>query len=220
MNNSPAQRGQSSEKVWTIAVTALFGAIIFLMTFTPIGFIHLGVIKATLVHVPVIIGSLILGPRIGAMLGGIFGLASFVSNTVAPTLLSFAFSPLISVPGLGRGSLWALFICFVPRILVGVVPYYADRLISSFRENDAKWRTISLFFAGIAGSITNTLLVMHMIFFVFRDTYAEVTHRSVDVIYGAILGIIATHGIPEALVAGLCAPAIVKAVLSYRAKKH
>lgn len=220
MNSSPAKSGQRSEKVWTIAVTALFGAIIFLMTFTPIGFIHLGVIKATIVHIPVIIGSIILGPRIGAMLGAIFGLASFISNTMAPTLLSFAFSPLISVPGLGRGSLWALLICFAPRVLVGVVPYYADRAISSFREGDAKWRTVSLFSAGVAGSLTNTLLVMHLIFFVFRDTYAEVMQRSVDVVYGVILTIIASHGIPEALVAGLCASAIVKAVLNYREKKH
>lgn len=220
MNDMPRETEQRSDKVRTLAITALFSAIIFLMAFTPIGFIHLGVIKATIVHVPVIIGSILLGPRIGALLGGVFGLTSFINNTMTPALLSFVFSPLIPVPGLGRGSLWALVICFVPRILVGVVPYYVDRAMRSFRENDARWRYVSLFWGGISGALTNTLLVMHLIFFIFRDSYAEVSKRSVEVVYGFILSIIATHGIPEAVVAGLCTAAIVKAVLNFREKKR
>lgn len=220
MNNTPREREQRSDRVRKLAVTALFSAIIFLMAFTPIGFIHLGVIKATIVHVPVIIGSILLGPRIGALLGGVFGLTSFINNTMTPALLSFAFSPLIPVPGLGRGSLWALAVCFVPRVLVGVAPYYVDRAMRSLREDDAKWRCVSLFCGGISGALTNTLLVMHLIFFIFRDSYAEVSKRSVEVVYGFILSIIATHGIPEALVAGFCTTAIVKAVLGFHGKRR
>lgn len=71
-------------------------------------------IKATILHVPVIIGSILLGPKKGAFLGGIFGLTSLIKNTMMPSALSFAFSPFIPVPGTDRGSLWALVICFVP----------------------------------------------------------------------------------------------------------
>ncbi len=220
MNDTQRGMERRSEKTREIAITSLFAAIIFLMAFTPIGFIHLGVIKATIVHVPVIIGSIVLGPRIGAVLGTIFGLTSLINNTMTPALLSFVFSPLIPVPGLGRGSIWALVICFVPRILVGVVPYYVDRLLRSFRENDAKWRYVSLFTAGVSGALTNTLLVMHLIYFVFRDTYAEINKLSVEVAYGFILSIIATHGVPEAIVAGFCTAAIAKAVLVFRKKKR
>ena len=98
---------------------ALFAAIILLLAFTPIGYIQLPIIKATIVHVPVILGAIILGPKKGAILGVLFGLTSFISNTFMPTALSFAFSPAIPLPGTPNGSIWSLFICFVPRIFGG-----------------------------------------------------------------------------------------------------
>jgi uncharacterized membrane protein len=193
------------------AITALFAAVIFLMTFTPVGFINLGIINATIVHVPVIIGSIILGPANGAFLGFLFGLASLIRNTVTPTLLSFAFSPLIPVPGTNGGSAWALVICFLPRILVGVVPWYADKLFSNFAAGK-KWRVVSLFTAGAIGSITNTLLVMHVLFFVFRDAYARIRGVGAEAVYGLVLSIITGNGIPEAITAGVLASAVCKAL--------
>ena len=79
---------------------AMMAAIVVLLANTPLGMIQLPVIKATTVHIPVIIGSILLGPGAGAILGGVFGLCSMVSNTQAPTLLSFAFSPFLSTTGL------------------------------------------------------------------------------------------------------------------------
>ena len=79
-------------------------AILFLLTFTPIGMIDLPIIKATVLHVPVIISALLLGPKKGAFLGGMFGLASLLKNTLVPNLSSFAFSPQMQAarPGLGQ----------------------------------------------------------------------------------------------------------------------
>ena len=78
---------------WMVSV-ALMAAIVILLANTPLGMIQLPIIKATTVHIPVIIGAVLLGPLAGAILGGVFGVCSMISNTVAPTLLSFAFSPL------------------------------------------------------------------------------------------------------------------------------
>lgn len=200
------------------AITSLFAAIIFLMAFTPIGFIQLGVIKATLIHIPVIIGSIILGPKKGALLGALFGLTSLIINTISPSLLSFVFSPLIPVPGLGRGSVFALLICFVPRILVGVVPYYVYKFLEKFKSDDKKFRLIALFTSGVAGSLTNTLLVMNLIYIIFKNEYAFAKNMDPQYVYGFILSIIAMHGIPEAIVAGLAAAAVVKAVTVYMSK--
>ena len=197
------------------AVTSLFAAIIFLMTFTPLGFINLGFINATIIHVPVIIGSILLGPRIGACLGGMFGLASLIKGTTSPTLLSFAFSPLIPVPGTGHGSAWALVICFVPRVLVGVVPWYAYRL---FTRGGKIPRAVPLFLSGVAGSLTNTILVMHLMFFVFKDAFAQSQNVPVDAVYKSVMAIIAGIGGPEALVAGVLASAVCRAVEAYRRK--
>ena len=51
-----------------------------------------------MLHVPVIIGSILLGPKKGAFLGGMFGLASLLKNTLVPGLSSFVFTPLIPAP--------------------------------------------------------------------------------------------------------------------------
>lgn len=214
--NAMENREKSSVRVKNFALTSLFAAIIFLMTFTPIGFINLVVIKATIVHIPVIIGSILLGPKAGALLGAMFGLASLINNTINPSLLSFAFSPLIPVPGTERGSFLALLICFGPRILVGVVPYYVDRLISAMGKNGKKQRLASLFTAGVAGGMTNTLLVMNLIYIIFQSAYASVRNVDPGAVYPLIMSVIALHGVPEAIVAGFLTSGVCKAVLSYR----
>ena len=76
---------------WMVSV-ALMAAIVIVLANTPLGMIQLPIIKATTVHIPVILGAILLGPGAGAILGAIFGICSLVSNTMAPTLLSFAFS--------------------------------------------------------------------------------------------------------------------------------
>ena len=48
--------------------------------FTPLGTIPIGPIAATLSMVPVIIGSLIFGKKIGAILGFVFGLYRFIGH--------------------------------------------------------------------------------------------------------------------------------------------
>jgi len=199
-----------NEKTKNLVMMSLFIAIILLLAFTPIGFIQLGFIKATIIHVPVIIGSLILGPKIGAVLGFTFGIASLISNTMAPVISSFVFSPAIPVPGTSGGSPLALIICFIPRILVGVVPWYVYRLLQ--RVTKKEFSGVFFTVAGVAGSMTNTLLVMNLIYFLFKDAYAAVRGVEVQAVYSIIGGIIVVNGIPEALVAGVIAAAVCKAL--------
>ena len=85
---------KSRDTRWLTSV-ALMAAIVILLANTPLGMIHLHIIKATTVHIPVILGAILLGPAAGAVLGAVFGICSMISNTMAPTLLSFAFSPFI-----------------------------------------------------------------------------------------------------------------------------
>ena len=62
MKQAPT-RSQRSKQIQSMAILAMFTGIIFLLTFTPLGLIDLPVIKATILHVPVIIGSILLGPK-------------------------------------------------------------------------------------------------------------------------------------------------------------
>ena len=86
--------GTKKDTRWMTGV-ALMMAIVILLANTPLGMIQLPIIKATTVHIPVILGAIVLGPMAGAILGMTFGICSLISNTMAPTLLSFAFSPSI-----------------------------------------------------------------------------------------------------------------------------
>ena len=67
---------------WLTSV-ALMAAIVILLANTPLGMIQLPVIKATTVHIPVILGAVLLGPMAGAVLGGVFGICSLISNFFA-----------------------------------------------------------------------------------------------------------------------------------------
>ena len=57
---------------------ALLVAIILIMAFTPIGYIRTAGLEITLIVVPVAVGAVTLGPAAGAILGGVFGITSFI----------------------------------------------------------------------------------------------------------------------------------------------
>ncbi|MDR1688828.1 MAG: ECF transporter S component [Clostridiales bacterium] len=204
---------QKLSKTKQTAILGMFAAIIFLLTFTQIGYIKLPFlpINATIIHIPVIIGSIILGWKMGAVLGLMFGISSFINNSFYTIgLTAFVFTPVIPVPGSDTGSLLSLIVCFVPRLLVGIVPYFVYTALKKVGggKGNAVWLTI----AGIAGSLTNTLLVMHFIFIFFKDSYSAAREVAAEAIYGVILATITANGIPEAIIAGIITAAVCQTV--------
>lgn len=191
----------SSKTVGMVQV-ALFAALIVIMSVTPLGYIPLGFMRATIIHVPVILGSILLGPKQGAILGFIFGLTSFINNTMNPVVTSFVFTPFYSL-GEFEGGFGSIIICFVPRILVGVLPYFVYRALCFFLKKRNSGQYIALGTAGVVGSLTNTILVMGMILVFFKDSYAAAREVSSDAIYGVIATVIGMNGIPEAIVAAV-----------------
>ncbi len=153
---------------------ALMAAVVILLANTPLGMIHLPIIKATTVHIPVILGAVILGPGAGAILGGVFGVCSLISNTMAPTLLSFAFSPFMSMTGI-PGALKALWISVGCRVMIGVVSGWLWIGLKRCRVN----QTVALPVVGFAGALTNTVFVMGSIYILLASQYAQA--RSVAV---------------------------------------
>lgn len=187
--------------VKSFTLTAMFLAIMIILAVTPLGFIPIGPINATTMHIPVIIASIVLGPRVGAGLGAVFGVISLARATLVITPMSFVFSPFIANPLTNQGDWRAIIVAILPRILIGVVPYFVYQGLHHLMKQKA--RPVSLFIAGLAGSMTNTILVMNLIFFFFKDSYANVLQVTADALYGVILGIIFGSGLVEAIVAGL-----------------
>lgn len=195
-------------------LTAIFISIILLFAFTPFGFIHLGVIKATIIHIPIIIGAIILGPKIGSLLGFVFGLTSIAVNTLAPTLLSFAFSPAIPVPGTGQGSFWAIVVAIVPRVILGLIPYYIYRAFLKLRKNKETNQKLPLFLTGLLTTFIHTFLVMGSITLIFNDAYAQAIEvDSMSGIIIAVLTVFFTNGLAESVLAGIITTAVVPPLL-------
>ncbi len=206
----------TKEKTRGLVQMSLFCAIILILAFTPfLGYIPLGFTRATIIHVPVIIGAIVLGPKKGAFLGFLFGLTSLFNNTFNPTATSFVFSPFYSA-GDVNGNFFSLLICFLPRILVGVVPYYVYNWVKALFHKRPNAQAVPLILAGILGSLTNTLLVMNMIFLFFQRDYAAANNQAPEVLYTFILTLIGVNGVPEAIVAAILTLAVCKALFRSR----
>lgn len=130
---------------------SLLIALLFILTFTPLGFIAIPPVSITILHIPVIIGSILLGPLYGGILGLTFGLLSiFKATTSAVSPVDMMFSPFIS------GAPFAsLILALVPRILLGVLPSLINQFLRRFINKISLTTAIS---AGI-GAFCHAFLV-------------------------------------------------------------
>lgn len=198
---------QKHDTRWMVSV-ALMAAIVIILANTPLGMIQLPIIKATTVHIPVIIGAILLGPSAGAILGAVFGICSLISNTMAPTLLSFAFSPFMSTSGI-PGAMKAIWISVGCRILIGVAAGWLWIALERLRVN----QLIALPIVGFAGSMVNTITVMGSIYFLFAQQYAEAREVAVTAVWGLIMGTVTASGVPEAIAAAILVLALGKVLI-------
>ena len=199
---------------WMVSV-ALMAAIVIVLANTPLGMIQLPIIKATTVHIPVIIGAILLGPLAGGILGCVCGVCSLISNTMAPTLLSFAFSPFLSTTGLS-GATKSIWISVGCRILIGVAAGWLWILLQQWNMNRKGLQIVALAVTGFVGSMVNTITVMGSIYILFAQQYAEAKDVAVTAVWGLIMGTVTASGIPEAIAAAILVAVITKVLLKTR----
>lgn len=196
-----------------LASVALMMAVVILLANTPLGMIQLPVIKATTVHIPVILGAILLGPLAGSILGATFGICSMISNTMAPTLLSFAFSPFMSMTGVS-GALKAVWISVGCRMMIGLIAGWFWILLQKLRVNVM----IGLPLTGFIGSMVNTVFVMGSIYVLLAAQYAEVKNVGVEAVWGLVMVTVTASGIPEAIVAAVLVAVIGRVLLKFLKK--
>ena len=137
-----------------------------------------------------------------------FGICSLVSNTMAPTLLSFAFSPFLSTTGI-PGALKAIWISVGCRILIGVAAGWLWVLFTKIKLN----QFIALPIVGFVGSMVNTVTVMGSIYFLFAQQYAEAKEVALTAVFGLVMGTVTASGIPEAIAAAILVLALGKVLV-------
>lgn len=207
---SNAQVGKTQkQKVLFLAQFSMLLAIEAIVCFTPLGSLPaLGPVVATLSHIPVIITAILLGTGAGTAMGFFFGLFSFIVMTFTPPgPTAFVFTPFYSV-GEFKGNLWSLVICFLPRILIGLVTGLSYLILSKAMRKYKNKNAIVYGVSGFLGSMTNTLLVLAGIYLFFGKSFASVIGVEYKLLLGVIGSIILTSGLPEAALGAVLAYAI------------
>ena len=170
----------SQDRTRKIVVTGVLGAISVLLGLTHWGFIPwFSSASLTIMHVPVIIGAVLEGPWVGAIIGLIFGLFSILQAAIAPTGPTDVWftNPLLSV---------------LPRLFIGPIAWVVWTALR-------RWRVVGLIGAALAGSLTNTILVLGMIVVL---GFLPLT---------VVIPIAIANGLPEAGVSALITLAVVAA---------
>lgn len=196
-----------------MATLAMLCGVLLVMGMTGIGFIPLPVIKATTMHIPVLLGGILLGPAAGAVLGGLFGLCSIWVNTTTPSLLSFAFSPFMTTEGL-PGVLKSLWIALGCRILFGLVAGWLWLLVKKMIKQDY----IALPVTAAAATVCHTVFVMGSIYLLLAQQYAAAKNVAVGAVFGLVMGTVTAAGIPEAIIAAVLVTVIGKSLLHLLAR--
>ena len=197
------------KKTYRLVILAMFVCIELVLMLTPLGYIPIGPIRATTMHIPVILAGLLLGKKEGALIGFVFGLTSIVVNTLTPTVVSFVFTPFYSIGGISGNGL-SLVIALVPRILLGYVSGWLNEKIN-VEEKITKTGGIAM-----VTTLMHTLLVLGGIYVFFGKSYALAREISYQTLASVIGTIILTNGIMEAILASTASMAITQAVKHVR----
>ena len=201
---------QKKTDVRLLAQMALLVALELVLAFTPLGYIPLGFMNATTMHIPVILGACLLGPKMGGVLGAVFGVTSVIRATVTPNLTSFVFTPFYSFSPEFSGNWTSLIVAIVPRVLIGVIAGRAFQFI--MRVSHGK-QAVALPVAGFIGSMVNTIGVMGLIYLLFGEQYAAAGGQSFDLLLKVIMGVVCINGVPEALIAAVLTLAVGKVLI-------
>jgi uncharacterized membrane protein len=180
-------------QVRKLTVIGMLSAITVVLGATGTGFVPLPMVKATIMHIPVIIGAIVEGPAVGMFIGLMFGLSSILQNIMNPTVLSFMFlNPLVSV---------------LPRILIAVTSYYTYKLLSEKLN-----KSFSIAVGTAIGSFTNTVGVLGMIYIFYAREYAQAKNIIISNLANTLLGVAGFNGSIEAIIAVIVVVPIVFAV--------
>lgn len=142
-----------------LTILGLMAGILFLMAYTPLGYLNIGPLAVTFNVIPVAICAVVLGPTGGAVAGAVFGLTSFlqamgIGGTSALGAALFQINPFLSAVQ-----------CFVPRILDGLLIGFIYR---GMRKKTNVYASCAV--TGFFSAFLNTLFFMTALVVMFGNT--------------------------------------------------
>ena len=142
-----------------MVTTAMLCAVLLAMSYTPLGYLNIGPLAISFNMIPVAIGAIVLGPIGGMILGGMFGITSFlqcigIGGTSAMGVILFEISPIL-----------AFVQRFVPRLLAGLMAGFVHLGMKKISNS-----SVACFVTGFAAALLNTVLFMTALVFLFGNT--------------------------------------------------
>ena len=196
---------KTKNKTYKIVIYGLLFAMILILGITPLASIHLGTIEITLVMIPVAIGAIVLGPWAGAILGGFFGLTSFmqclgigVTSAFGATLLSIS-------------PAYTLILCFVPRILMG----FLVGLVYQLMSKAIKKSVINCAVASVLSALLNTVFFMSVLMLLFGKTDFIMGFRGEMKLMPFLIAFVGINGLVEMIIAAVIGTAVSAALVRY-----
>lgn len=197
---------QNMNKVHKMTLTAILVAIIFLLAFTPLGYLVIGPIAATTIQMPVIIGAVLMGPTTGAVLGFFFGLSAIVKVLTMPGADAFASMALAYSP------LHYVIICMGSRILMGWLTGLLSQGLHRIPMLHGRRTVISYGITGFVGSLLNTVFYLGLLWLLAAQVIATAYGVDVSGVGSIVMTTAVTAGIPEAIVSCVVVTAVCKAL--------
>ena len=197
-----------------MVIVGVLGGISAVLGMTPLGFIPVGPTRATIMHIPVIIGAIVEGPIVGALVGLIFGLFSIIQALTNPTPVSFVFlNPLVSV---------------VPRVLIGITSYYVFAALSNLGNKktigilNVLWIAIISYLSyGVYRNVVDSqsvwMIVMNVALIILTAAIAFVANKklrnkALDIVISTIVGTLTNTGLVLGLIYLIYAESFVRSL--------
>lgn len=182
---------RARSKTLQMAQLAILLAILLIMAFTPLGYLKIGPLSVSFLTLPVAIGAVILGPKAAIILGAAFGLTSFYQCLGMDAL---------GVALMGVSPVRTFIMCFVPRVLIGVITGYLYQLLKY--KNDKVATAVTC----LAAPIVNTVFFLGTMVLFFGQTPVLQQFGTTVWAILSVMGI--ANVIPETLVCLLAGTAI------------
>lgn len=207
-NNLETKSGSTAtvrNKTLRLTQLAMLSAIIIVMAFTPLGYLKLGPLSITFLTIPVVLGAILMGPLDGAILGVVFGATSFIQcfglDVFGTTLL-------------GINPVFTFILCFLPRILIGLISGYTLIGLNKTRAN----QTFTYALSALIGALTNTVFFVGFLILLFgQSDYIQSFGANIIAIIGVL---VTTNSLIEAVACTVIVTILAKTlVIVFRRKR-
>ena len=168
-------------------------AVTLVLGLTPLGIIPIPPANVTIMHLPVIIGTLTCGLGVGMVLGGVFGLSSVYAAFTRPSALV--------APILAQSPVLVVVMSLGARLLVPLLTHLVYRAIT---QGEIRRQRTGVLVASVCGSLTNTVFYLGLMLLFYT-----LLGLNAGVVLGVIAGAGALNGSCEAVAAALlCTPIV------------